>query len=108
MAGWSRGLPVVRRGFCDEQLHLLTSHDCLYFYKFNLYMYDLRMLIRYLVYITQVLKDTKLWLIGVYILQSLAPINPYWARVQGYGPFSLCVIHRAMLYVYNPYGRSVP
>jgi hypothetical protein len=26
-------------------------------------------------------------------LQSLAPTNPHWARVVGYGPFSLCVIH---------------
>jgi hypothetical protein len=25
-------------------------------------------------------------------LQSLAPTNPHWARVVGYGPFSLCVI----------------
>jgi hypothetical protein len=25
-------------------------------------------------------------------LQSLTPINPHWARVVGYGPFSLCVI----------------
>jgi hypothetical protein len=25
--------------------------------------------------------------------QSLALTNPYWARVVGYGPFSLCVIH---------------
>jgi hypothetical protein len=25
--------------------------------------------------------------------QSLAPTNPHWARVVGYGPFSLCVIH---------------
>jgi hypothetical protein len=24
-------------------------------------------------------------------LQSLAPTNPLWARVVGYGPFSLCV-----------------
>jgi hypothetical protein len=26
-------------------------------------------------------------------LQSLAPTNPHWARVVGYGPFSLWVIH---------------
>jgi hypothetical protein len=26
-------------------------------------------------------------------LQSLAPTNPHWARVVGYGPFSLHVIH---------------
>jgi hypothetical protein len=26
-------------------------------------------------------------------LQLLTPINPHWARVAGYGPFSLCVIH---------------
>jgi hypothetical protein len=25
---------------------------------------------------------------------SLAPTNPHWARVVGYGPFSLCVIHK--------------
>jgi hypothetical protein len=27
-------------------------------------------------------------------LQSLAPTNPHWARVVGYGPFSLCVIQK--------------
>jgi hypothetical protein len=27
-------------------------------------------------------------------LQSLAPTNPHWARVVGYGTFSLCVIHK--------------
>jgi hypothetical protein len=27
-------------------------------------------------------------------LQSLAPIKPHWARVVGYGPFSLFVIHK--------------
>jgi hypothetical protein len=27
-------------------------------------------------------------------LQSLAPTNSHWARVVGYGPFSLCVIHK--------------
>jgi hypothetical protein len=27
-------------------------------------------------------------------LQSLAPTNPHWASVVGYGPFSLCVIHK--------------
>jgi hypothetical protein len=27
-------------------------------------------------------------------LQLLAPTNPHWARVVGYGPFSLCVIHK--------------
>jgi hypothetical protein len=26
--------------------------------------------------------------------QSLTPTNPHWARVVGYGPFSLCVIHK--------------
>jgi hypothetical protein len=26
--------------------------------------------------------------------QSLAPTNPHWACVVGYGPFSLCVIHK--------------
>jgi hypothetical protein len=27
-------------------------------------------------------------------LQSLAPTNPHWACMVGYGPFSLCVIHK--------------
>jgi hypothetical protein len=27
-------------------------------------------------------------------LQFLAPTNPHWGRVVGYGPFSLCVIHK--------------
>jgi hypothetical protein len=27
-------------------------------------------------------------------LQSLAPSKPHWARVVGYGPFSLCIIHK--------------
>jgi hypothetical protein len=27
-------------------------------------------------------------------LQSLAPTNPHWVRVVGYGPVTLCVIHR--------------
>jgi hypothetical protein len=27
-------------------------------------------------------------------LQLLAPTNPHWANVVGYGPFSLCVIHK--------------
>jgi hypothetical protein len=27
-------------------------------------------------------------------LQSIAPTNPHWARVVGYGPFSLCAIHK--------------
>jgi hypothetical protein len=27
-------------------------------------------------------------------LQSLAPTNPLWARVVGYGPFSLWLIHK--------------
>jgi hypothetical protein len=27
-------------------------------------------------------------------LQSLAPTNPHWARVVGYGPFSLCITHK--------------
>jgi hypothetical protein len=27
-------------------------------------------------------------------LQTLAPTNPHWARVGGYGLFSLCVIHK--------------
>jgi hypothetical protein len=31
-------------------------------------------------------------------LQSLAPINPHWARVMDYVPFSLCVIHKEGLY----------
>jgi hypothetical protein len=31
-------------------------------------------------------------------LQSLAPTNTHWARVVGYGPFSLWVIHEEGLY----------
>jgi hypothetical protein len=27
-------------------------------------------------------------------LQSIAPTNPHWARMVGYGPFSLYVIHK--------------
>jgi hypothetical protein len=27
-------------------------------------------------------------------LQSLTPTNPHWARVVGYGPYSLWVIHK--------------
>jgi hypothetical protein len=27
-------------------------------------------------------------------LQLLVPANPHWARVVGYGPLSLCVIHK--------------
>jgi hypothetical protein len=27
-------------------------------------------------------------------LQSIAPNNPYWARLVGYGPFSLCAIDK--------------
>jgi hypothetical protein len=27
-------------------------------------------------------------------LQSLAHTNPHWARVVGYGAFSLCIIHK--------------
>jgi hypothetical protein len=27
-------------------------------------------------------------------LQSFTPTNPHWTRVVGYGPFSLCVIHK--------------
>jgi hypothetical protein len=30
-------------------------------------------------------------------LQSLAPTDPHWARVVGYGPFSLYVIHKESL-----------
>jgi hypothetical protein len=30
-------------------------------------------------------------------LQSLAPTNRHWARVVGYGLFSLCVIHKPSL-----------
>jgi hypothetical protein len=36
------------------------------------------------------------------ILQSLAPTNPHWAHMVGYGLFSLCVIHKE-----GPYLSSV-
>jgi hypothetical protein len=69
-AGWPSGMrsrlrkqrtPVVSRGFCDQKLHLLTSTSCIYVHninQYNLYIEDLCMSIRYLVSITQVLKDT--------------------------------------------------
>jgi hypothetical protein len=31
-------------------------------------------------------------------LQSIAPTNPHWACVVGYGPISLCMIHKEGLY----------
>jgi hypothetical protein len=41
------------------------------------------------------------FIIGVYLehMQSLAPTDPHWARLVGYGPFSgsLCVIHKESL-----------
>jgi hypothetical protein len=43
---------------------VMNNHTCsrvmadIYYYQYNLYMYDLCMFIRYLVSITQVLKDT--------------------------------------------------
>jgi hypothetical protein len=54
-AGWSSGLrttklevpvkiPVLSRGFCDEQLHLLKSHGCLYilyYYQHNSYIFTI-------------------------------------------------------------------
>jgi hypothetical protein len=47
--------PGSGRGFCDEQLHLLTSHGCLFVINITyVYMYDLCMFIHYLVSITQV------------------------------------------------------
>jgi hypothetical protein len=27
-------------------------------------------------------------------IEDYLPTNPHWARVVGYGPFSLCVIHK--------------
>jgi hypothetical protein len=46
-------IPAVSSGFCDQQLQLLTSHGFMtvyvYYYQYNLYMYDLCMFIRYLV-----------------------------------------------------------
>jgi hypothetical protein len=45
--------PGSDRGFCDKQLHLLMSHGCLY-----TLLYDLCIVIRYLVSIIQVRKDT--------------------------------------------------
>jgi hypothetical protein len=38
------------------------------------------------------------WVTKYLHLQSLAPTNPHWARVVGYGPFSLCVIHKEGLW----------
>jgi hypothetical protein len=44
----------VSWGFCDEQLHLLPNHGCLYIYNLYNNMYYLYMLIRYLVSIVEV------------------------------------------------------
>jgi hypothetical protein len=70
-ASWSSGLRsrLRNRGsgfkprqwvcFCYEQLHLLTSHGCIHIFIYITYkMYDICMFIRYLVSITQDLKDT--------------------------------------------------
>jgi hypothetical protein len=35
-----------------------------------------------------------LWNIGPVFISSLAPTNPHWASMVGYGPFSLGVIHK--------------
>jgi hypothetical protein len=53
-------IPVASRGFCDEQLRsrVMAIYILLYYYQYTLFMYDLCMFIRYLVSITQVLKDT--------------------------------------------------
>jgi hypothetical protein len=29
-----------------------------------------------------------------FVTAAFAPINPHWARVVDYGPFSLCVFHK--------------
>jgi hypothetical protein len=34
-------------------------------------------------------------------LQSLTPTIPHWARVVGYGPFSICVLHKEGLWPSN-------
>jgi hypothetical protein len=39
------------------------------------------------------------FIVFLYILKTLtnhthSPTNPHWARVVGYGPFSLCLIHK--------------
>jgi hypothetical protein len=41
--------------------------------------------------------DHRLFM-GELHMKSLAPTNPHWARVVGYGPFSLCVIYKKGLY----------
>jgi hypothetical protein len=42
-------LRISSRGFCVEQLHLLASHGCLYIIVIITYMFDLSIVIRYLV-----------------------------------------------------------
>jgi hypothetical protein len=49
------------------------------------------------VYYLELLHASKGTLSRKLHLQSLAPTNPHWARVVGYGPFSLCVIHKQAL-----------
>jgi hypothetical protein len=44
--------------------------------------------------LTILLKVTLIHTNNQLYLQSLAPTNAHWARVVGYGPFSLWVIHK--------------
>jgi hypothetical protein len=42
--------------------------------------------------------DQKFIISCSYVHFQLGPTNPHWACVVGYGPFSLCVIHKEDLY----------
>jgi hypothetical protein len=72
-AGWSSGLRTRLRNqrswfqikFKVSRVFVMNNYTCsrvmavyIYYYQYNLYMYDLCIFIRYLVSITQVLKDT--------------------------------------------------
>jgi hypothetical protein len=35
-----------------------------------------------------------IYMVEKHFSTSIVPNNPHWARVVGYGPFSLCIIHK--------------
>jgi hypothetical protein len=49
---------------------------------------------KFIISISSVLRNARYAVGPGCILQSLAPTNQHWARVVGYGPFSLYVIHK--------------
>jgi hypothetical protein len=79
--------------FCDERPPVRAVY--IYYYQYRLYMYDLCMLIRYLVSISQVRKDTKFGLgnwydCGNYLFFILLGISRFllWWNSEGRNPGS--------------------